>query len=319
MLEIGRIEPERQVELKSKLSGVVKSVGVDAGDRVASGQLLMTLDAVDYQREVARTRAELSRAKSGLGLALSRAARAELGAGQGVVPRAEAESSAFDADEKKWLVASAQVALATANARVRETRLVAPMAGTVVRREVNPGETVVPGIQATLDGKPLLVIADLSRLLVKVDLNQIDVAKLAPGMSVSVRVDALPDKSYSARVTRIAPASVRRPGKDVDVFPVEALIADADERIKPGMTAEVRVHVERKADVVALPIEAVRKASGKSVVTRVLAGASGPKREEIEVTLGARNDREVEVRQGVSVGDRILLEPPSSAREETKI
>lgn len=319
IVEVGRIEPERQVELKSKVAGVVAEVRVEEGDEVAQGDLLLRLDAVDAKRDLARAGTEASRAKSGLAFAELEAKRADEGLRQGLTSRATRDIARGASEEKRWALALSRVAVSAARDRLSYTRLVAPIAGTVIHRGIEAGETVTPGVEATADGKPLLTIADLSRLLVKVDLNQIDVAKVRLGQAVRVRVDALPERSYSAKITRIAPASLRRPGKEVDVFPVEALLIDAGARIKPGMTAEVKIDVETKRDALALPIEAVRKTSGKSLVTRVIEGDKGPKREEVEVTVGSRNDRDVEVMSGIAAGDRILLEPGSAAANETKI
>ncbi len=128
------------------------------------------------------------------------------------------------------------------------------------------------------------------------------------------------------RITRIEPRSYglplhrcAGPEKNVDVFPVEALIEAVDAKIKPGMTAEVRIHLDRKPKVVALPIESVRSEDGKSFVTQILAGDKGPERRRVEVKLGVRNDREVEVVTGIAPGDRVLIEPASSEKNETKI
>lgn len=319
IVEVGRVEPERQVEVKSKLAGLVSEVQVEEGDRVAAGALLSKLDAADHRRDLARALTEVARHKSGLGFAELGRRRAEEGARQGVTSQSDREVATSQAEEKRWAVAASRVALGAARDRLRSTELRAPISGTVIHRGVDPGETVAPGVEAALDGKPLFTIADLSRLLVRVDLNQIDVAKVAQGMAVRVAVDALPGKIYSARVTRIAPASVRRPGKDVDVFPIEALLADADGRIKPGMSAEVRIDVEKKADVLSLPIEAVRKSAGKNLVTRIVDGPKGRKRLEVEVTVGSRNDCDVEIVGGIAPGDRVLVEPASAAANETKM
>jgi multidrug efflux pump subunit AcrA (membrane-fusion protein) len=100
---------------------------------------------------------------------------------------------------------------------------------------------------------------------------------------------------------------------------VEALVENADGRIKPGMTAEVRIHVDEKRDVLALPIEAVRSENGKNLVTRAIPGKEGLARDVVEVTLGARNDRDVELASGVAPGDRILVEPASAEKNETKL
>jgi membrane fusion protein, macrolide-specific efflux system len=319
ILEVGRVEAEHRVELKSKVRGLVDKVYVTEGDRVKVGQPLLRLDPVDYARDVARARADVARAKNAYELSELRASRATFGAGQGIVSQADLEAAIHEREEKRLDLVANRVALAAARDRVRATRIVAPIDGTIVQRGTEPGQAVTPGVESSYDAKPLLTIADLSRLLVKVDLNQIDVAKTRVGQKVEIGVDALPDRRYHAEVTRIAPASEKRPGKDVEVFPVEARLLDADERIKPGMTAEVRILVQKKPRVVALPIETLKKEQGKTLVTRARIGAKGLERENVEVVVGARNDREAEIISGLQPGDRVLIDPPSAAANETKL
>jgi RND family efflux transporter MFP subunit len=235
------------------------------------------------------------------------------------VPAVEFEALVHECEEKRLALAAARIELAGAGDRVRYTRVLAPFDGTVVARAIEPGEAVAPGVESSFDGKSLLTVADLSRLVVKVDLNQIDVARVRVGQKVTLGLDALPDAKYVARIVRVAPASVRRPGKEVDVFPVEARIENPDARIKPGMTSEVRIHVDEKKDVLSLPIEAVRSENGKHLVTRAGSGRDGLVREVVEVTLGARNDRDVELRSGIQAGDRVLCEPASAEKNEAKL
>src|SRR5207249_2691389 len=141
---------------------------------------------------------------------------------------------------------------------------------------------------------------------------QIDVAKVKMGQKVTLTLDALPGKSYEAQVTKIAPASTTPKGKDVDVFPVEATLAKADGLIKPGMTADVRIHIETKPGVLSLPIESVVKEAGKQYVTKVTPAANGKqKTDKTEVKVGARNDREIEVVSGIAEGDKVLIKPAS--------
>ncbi len=190
----------------------------------------------------------------------------------------------------------------------------------MIQRGIQTGEVVVPGVQSTFEGRALLTIADLSVLVAKVDLNQIDVAKVHLGQSATVTLDALPGRSYEAQITKIVPASVKPPGKDVEVFPMEAQLTQVDGLIKPGMTADVRIHLDEKKDVLSLSLESVVKENGKSFVTRVFTDPKGhPQTEKVEVTLGVRNDREVEVTSGIQENDRILINPASASQNEIKI
>lgn len=320
ILETGRVEPREQVELKSKLAGEVLSVRVDEGDHVRRGDLLIALDPRDYEREVAAAEAELGKAQAAVEHAELALARKRRGVTERIMSQAELDDAEHERRARLADARLLEVRLRTAQDRVRYTRIMAPMAGTVIQRGTEPGEVVVPGVQATFEGKPLLTIADLSTLIVKIELNQIDVAKVQLGNTASVTFDALPGKSYAARVTRVAPASTKVPGKDVEVFQVEAELSAPDGAIKPGMTADVRIHLEARSGVITLPIEAVVKQGDRSLVTRVEEGPSGEQRtEKVEVTLGARNDREVELTGGIAEGDRVLIDPASAADNQMKL
>lgn len=318
ILETGRVQPREKVDLKSKIPGHVQAVLVHEGATVKKGDVLLVLDPTDYQRDLAKADAEVARAVAALDFAKLTHQRAERGVAQGVAQRFELDQTAHDERTTAAAVRAAEVARSIAQDRLRYTKLVSPIDGTVIARGIEPGESVVPGVQSTFDGKPLLTIADLGGLLVKVNLNQIDVAKIAVGRKATLTLDALPGRTYQAVITKVAPASVKLTGKDQEVFPVEAQLDAPDGLVKPGMTADVRVHLDAKAGVLALPLEAIVKESGRTYVMRVVDKEPGKAPEKTEVTLGLRNDREVEV-SGIDEGTRVVLRPPSAAENETKL
>lgn len=320
IIETGRVVPREKIDLKSKLAGEVVEVRVDEGARVTKGQLLLVLDPTDYQRDVARAETDVAQAKNALELARINLDRKQAGVRESVMPALELDAARHDLTAKTVAVRASQVALGAALDRVRYTKIFSPIDGTVIQRNIQPGEVVTPGIVSTFDGKALLTVADLSGMVVKVDLNQIDVAKVRAGQSATLTLDALPGKTYEASLTKIAPASVKPPGKDLEVFPVEAQLTQVDGLIKPGMTADVRIHLDAKPNVLFLSLEAIRKENGKSFVTRVKSDPkSGQQTEKIEVTLGARSDREVEITSGIEENDQILINPASASENETKM
>ena len=320
VLETGKVQPREKVEVKSKVSGQVARVFVDAGDHVKKGQQLLLLDPTDYERDVSKCEADVAAAKNALEFSLLSLDRRQKGMEARGVAQIDVDTASSDVRAKKVAVQLATVAYNAASDRLRYTHIVAPMDGTVTERGIQPGEVVTPGVQATFEGKALLTVSDLSTLLVKADLNQIDVARVKLGQKVTVTLDALPGKSYEAAITKIAPASITPKDKQVDVFPVEATLVKADPAIKPGMTADVRIHIEKKEHVLALPIEAVVKENGKQYVTKVLPAEKGKqKTDKAEVKVGARNDREVEIVSGISDGDKVLIKPASSAENEYKM
>jgi HlyD family secretion protein/macrolide-specific efflux system membrane fusion protein len=319
VVDVGRIEAKRQVEIESKVPGRVAEVLVREGDRVAAGAPLIRLDTRDFARQVAREKSSLDRARAALAFSELDRERKLRGAEQGVASRVDADLARHTARLAGIDVAASRVALATARDRLRDARIAAPIAGTVLRRAIEPGEMVTPGIESTFEKRSLLTLADLSELVVRVELNQIDVAKVRLGQRVTLEVDAIPGERFRATISEIAPASIKPPGKELDVFPVEALLEKSDPRIKPGMTADVRIHVSARPRVIALPIEAVRREGERSFVTRVVAGERGDAKERTEVQVGARNDRLVEIVSGLGEGERVLVDPPSAEANETKI
>jgi HlyD family secretion protein/macrolide-specific efflux system membrane fusion protein len=320
VLETGKVQPREKVEIKSKVAGQVAKVFVDAGDKVKKGELLLQLDPVDYQRNVNKADADVDAAKNALEFSELQLERRQKGLADRGVAQMDVDQAAADVRAKKVAVKQAQVTFNAASDQLRYTHIIAPMNGTVTERGIQPGEVVTPGVQATFEGKALLTISDLSSLLVKVDLNQIDVAKVKLGQKVTVTLDALPGKSYEATITKVAPASITPKDKQVDVFPVEATLTTADPQIKPGMTADVRIHIETRAHVLSLPSEAVVKENTKHFVTKVLPAPDGKqKTDKVEVKVGARNDRAVEIVSGIAEGDKVLIKPASSAENEYKM
>jgi len=226
VIETGKVQPREKVEVKSKVAGQVTDVVVEEGQAVKKGQLLLRLDPTDYARDEAKAEADLASAQNALDFAKLTLDRKRRGLESKAVAQVEVDQAESEVRARAAALRLSGVTLAAAQDRLRYTKLVSPMDGTVIERGIQPGEVVTPGVQATFEGKALLTIADLSTLVVKADLNQIDVAKVRLGQKVTLTLDALPGKSYAAKVTKVAPASTLPKGKDVDVFPIEATMSE---------------------------------------------------------------------------------------------
>jgi membrane fusion protein, macrolide-specific efflux system len=320
IFETGVIEPNQRVEIKSKVAGQVLEVNVDEGDTVERGELLVRLDSTDYDRAVARSEAAVEQARAELDFARQTLARVRSSVAEQVMARSELDAAEHRRRVAQASLGTAEVALSAAKDSVRYTLVQAPIAGTIIQRKVEVGEVITPGVVATFEGRSLLTIADLSRLLVKVELNQIDIAKVHLGGRATVKLDALPGEQFAARISRVAVASVKSSGRDVELFPLELTLLSHTAEIKPGMTADITLHISELPDVLTLPIEAVVKDGARSLVSRVLALEDGTQTlEKIEVQVGSRNDRELEVVSGLNEADRVLIDPPSAEENETKL
>lgn len=321
VIDTGKIEPREKVDIKSKVAGQVMEVLVDEGQTVKKGQPLLRLDPADYARDASRVEAELAQSQQALAFAEQALARKKAALAERAVSQADVELAGNEVDMRKASVRIAEVAVSAAKDRLRSCEVRSPLDGTVIERGIEPGEVVSPGVQATFEGKPLLTVADLSTLIVKAELNQIDVARIVLGQTVTLTLDALPEKKWSAKITKIAPAAVKAQGRDAEVFPVEATLEGAEAAIKSGMTADVRILVETRAQVLLVPIEAVIKEEGKSWVKKVVVGDDGKKQkaDKSEVKVGKSNDRQMEILEGLKVGDEVAIDPASSKDNEAKL
>ncbi len=320
VVDTAQVRARERVEIKSKVAGQVASVHVVEGARVRKGQLLLRLDPAEYRREVARAEADVAQAQNTLAFAELTLARKEAGLRERGVAQADVDEAGHEVRARRVTLASARVSLESARERLHSTELASPIDGTVLELGIQVGEVVTPGVQQTFEGRPLLVVGDLSVLVVRAELNQIDVAKVALGQAVSLGFDALPEQHATARVTKVAPAAVRPAGKTIDVFPVEATLEHADPSIKPGMSADVRFRIDVRPGVLVLPIEAVLRKNGKAFVTKLVRGPEGAEvREEVEVELGVKNDREYELVRGLGAADRVLVDPASAKANEVEL
>ncbi len=320
VVDTGKVEPEEKIEIKSKVAGQVVEVPVDESVHVKKGQLLLRLDPIDYEREVARADADVAMAKIGLEFAQLNLDRKKRGLADRGVAQVDVDLAMNEFKAKTVALRSAQIALETARDRLRYTRITSPIDGTVLELGIKQGEVVTPGVQQTFEGRPLLTIGDLSTLIVRCELNQIDVARIQLDQRATLTFDALPGKTFEAKVTKTAPAAVKAAkNKDIEVFPVEATLVAVDDSIKPGMTADVRFQIETRANVFAVPIEAVVKKEGKAYVTKIIMAEGKETTAQAEVELGARNDREIEITSGVEEGEALLIDPASSKDNEVKL
>lgn len=158
-------------------------------------------------------------------------------------------------------------------------------------------------------GQNAFQVDDLSRLLVDLQVSEVDIAKVMSGQPVSLTFDALPGKNYAGKVLQVGRQGVASAG--VVNFSVTVQITDADSAILPGMTAAANVTVSNLTDVLLVPNRAVRTLNKQRVVYILRSGAAKP----VPVVLGASSDTMSQVISGeVQAGDEIVLNPSSQAQ-----
>jgi HlyD family secretion protein len=186
--------------------------------------------------------------------------------------------------------------------------IVAPASGTVIAVEIEEGEIVTSGAMSYSSGTTLMTIADLTKMQIKAGVNEVDVGKIRPNQDVVIDVDAYPSLKYHGVITHIAPAA--RDQEGVRIFDVDIDIADSDERLRPGMTANVEIQGDRREHVLTVPIEAAFKKDGRYVVYVFDGSADEPV--EREVVTGLSNISKVEIVSGLKEGDVVALYDPTA-------
>jgi HlyD family secretion protein len=329
--ETGLVEPERSIVVKSPISGVVQQLYVREGDRVQPGQgLARILPDIAQANSLAQLRSEIARAQIARDNARRDFDRAQALSAIGGITQADLDQRrvAYEQADNEWRTAQDQLRLvqlsgvtagdsggaegAGGAAGAQWARIIAPAAGVVIARGVEEGETVVGGTSAFGGGTELFTIADLSTLIVKAAINEVDIGKVKRGDRVALTVDAFPDDTAQGIVRLVPPAA--RQQERVRVFDVEIEVTGGQRFLRPGMTANVRISGPVHRDVVRVPVEAVLLQEGKPIVYKI--GGSGP--QPVAVTLGLSDLFYVELAGGLAPGDSIALEDPVAAAERAR-
>lgn len=330
--ETGVVEPERSIVVKSPISGVVRQLYVREGDRVQPGQgLARILPDIAQANSLAQMRSEIARAQIARDNAHRDYDRATALSAIGGITQADLDQRrvAYDQADNQWRTAQDQLRLVQQSGVTagdsaegqggtvaQWARIIAPAAGVVIARGVEEGETVVGGTSAFGGGTALFTIADLSTLVVKAAINEVDIGKVKRGDHVALTVDAFPGDTAHGVVRLVPPAA--RQQERVRVFDVEIEVTGGQQFLRPGMTTNVRISGPVRGNVVRVPVEAVLLQEGKPVVYKI--GGSGP--QPVPVTLGLSDlfyvELLVEGKTGLAPGDSIALEDPVAAAERAR-
>ena len=156
----------------------------------------------------------------------------------------------------------AKITLEDAQTRLKETNIYAPMSGVVISKDVEEGQIISSGLSAVGGGTLLCTVADLSNMYIAVQIDESDIGKVAEGQSVGIKADAYPDKVFKGLVVTISPKGTK--DNNLIVFKVKIKIKEGQFRyLKPGMSADVEILVEKKSDILYVPFDAFREKRGK--------------------------------------------------------
>jgi len=311
-IAIGQIDPRHEVGVKSKISGIVKEIYVEVGDRVTVGQPLIDIAPEPTPLELTQARKELEIEEVNLANARKEMDRAgDLLAGT-LISQREHDESERRFEEAKLKVQLAQERLSLIEEgrtkladRVVDSVVKAPISGTVLERMVNAGDPVVP-LTPFQAGTSLFTLADMGDLLFKGTVDEIDVGRLTPGMEAAIQVGAIPETTVTGRLTRLSPKARKK--DNATVFDVEVEISDAGGALlRAGYSANADVVIQKKSDILFIPERLITfRDEGPIVEVQVSHG----KIEERSITVGLSDGIRIEVTEALSEGDKLVERPP---------
>ncbi len=324
----GEVQPEIVVSLKSKVSGKIVKFYAGENDYVTSGQVIADIEP-DYNQAntLFNTKAMLQKAEMNLANARKDLADKTILLQKQFISQDEYNkaSDALKSAEIEYAQATSQYEMIRdLDVPGKVTRVYATASGVVIERNINEGEMVQSSLTSFGEGTVIMKIADLNKMIVKSNINEVDISKFKLNQKAEISLDALPYEHYEGKVVKIAPQAIVE--NNAKVFPIEINLNASGKIVKPGMTANVTILADSRKNVLVIPIRAVFSNDINQDIVYLVKATKNPAKETkskkegktasipnwtvTPVKLGTNDLLQVEVLEGLKEGDQILLNEP---------
>ena len=342
----GKIEPITKITIKSKASGIVKRLLVDAGETVKTGQIMAELDKEEIQARVRAAQAALAASEANLSASqadyqrsevdaqgpevplLQRAyERAKKMAGEGVVSQAALDDAQrayetavnkrdmaranLSVSKAKIAQARAQVeqnraALAQNEEELRNSTIVAPIDGIVLARNVEVGDAVSSILILGSGATSIFDMGDTKEVFVRGKVDESDIGKVYLGQTARIKVESFKDKTFDGKVTKISPMGTEK--DNVTTFEVRVSITNATGELKANMTANAEVILEEHKNVLYIPEGALIYDKDKKASVEVPDPKAPEGKRKVAVTVGISNGSKTELLSGLKKDQEVILQ-----------
>jgi HlyD family secretion protein len=291
-----RLRTGAQVRVGSQVSGIVRKLNVTVGSHIQKGDIIAEIDPRPLQARVEQARTQAAMDEVGVGKAERDLKRGQQLFAEGVLPAQQKEDLEWQLKSAQAKLDKSRSDLAAAEIDLSYAVIRAPISGTVASVSTQEGETVA----ASFAAPTFVTIIEDNALELVAMVDETDIANVRPGDTVNFTVEAYPSREMPAIVKRIDPVATIISG--VVNYPVMAAIQKDGRLLKPDMTANIAIKTaERKALVV--PNSAVQRDGEERYVLLVRDG----KQEKRSVTIGTRDEGFTEIKKGLTVGDRVVV------------
>ncbi|MGH9504352.1 MAG: efflux RND transporter periplasmic adaptor subunit [Terriglobales bacterium] len=342
----GKVTPITKVEVKSKASGIVKKLLVDAGDKVKKGQLLAQLDKVEIEAQVEQSRAAVESADASLASSQADYERAKLDAegpdvpllkrayerAIGMAKEGVVSTSALEDAQKNYelalnkqnvakaqavvmkaKIAQAQGQLGQDRANLKQleeqlsyTDIVSPIDGVVLSRDVEMGDAVSSILVLGSSATLVMTLGDTSQVYVKGKVDESDIGKVYLGQPARIKVESFKDKTFNGVVTKISPMGVEK--DNVTTFEVRVSINNPGGELKAEMTANAEIIQEEHKNVLQIPEGAIIYDKDKKASVEIPDPKAKDGKTKIAVNIGISNGAKTELLSGLKEGDQVVLQ-----------
>ena len=316
----GTINPVNTVSVGSTVSGLIKAIYVDFNSEVKKGQLLAQIDPANFEATVQQNQAQINNAQANLAKLQAVTAYDEQQYkryknlyAKNFVAKSELDEkySTYKSDLAQINAARAQInqyqaSLKTALTNLSYTKIIAPVDGTVISREIDLGQPVAASFQAP----ELFTIAqDLTKMQIEVSVSEADIGKVREAQDVVYTLDGYPDSEFRGKVTqvRLSPTTV----SNVVTYTVIVEVNNEDLKLKPGMTANVSIITSKSEDVLCVPNMALKftpDINGPKYKNQGIWILDNNKPKRIDIKTGANDDSSTEIiSDAISEGSKVIV------------
>ena len=335
----GKIYPVTEVKVSARIPGKIVAITVDEGDSVKAGQVLVRLERAQYLASLEKAKSSLMEAQANLTLAENEYLRAQQLFQQNLTSRAELDIAEAKFRQALGRLRQMEASVREAEDALRRTVLISPIDGVVIQKNKEVGEIAL-GSQFQED--VILVVADLSEMEARIEVNENDIINVSPGDTAFVEIDAFPDTLFKGMVTEISNSAITKGQgtvEEVTNFEVRVKLFHRLPDFRPGMSATADIATETHRNVLNVPIQSVtvrerkvleRKLSPEEERRQLSSETDEPrkkmrkaKKDLVEVVfvvkdgmvemrpvkLGISDDSYYEVLSGLTEGEEVVIGP----------
>lgn len=300
----GTLNPFEEVSIGAEVDGIIKTVKADEGTAVSKGMLLATIDDVEFSQSILSAQAALKQAEASFANVKIEFSRKDALYKEELVTKQQYDDVTTRLTLAESDVEKARAALSIAKQKLAKTKIYAPLSSRVKEKMVSEGDFVKNGTR-------LFTLIQPNPLKLRFSVSERDVGKMKVGQDVSVKVDTFPDREFTGKVSIVFPSLEEK----TRTLAIEALVPDKENILKPGLFARVILYTGGMKDTVVIPNTALIY-EGDRIMAYVV--EEGKAKEKL-VKLGNKYGDEIEITEGIKVGEKVVIAGQQGLSDGAKV